>query len=169
MDRLSTGGPSRIRTCGLRIRRPTYSDGHEGKPEAGDGSGGLEHAQSVTIWSRWAVLLALVLVSTSARAQEWKAPAPVEIAMQGTAVALIWVDVVQTLRFTARGEAEWNPLLGAHPRPSRVVLVGGVLPTVALTAAWLLLPQGWRDLLPAAVIGIEVDAVTSNAGLVLRF
>jgi len=101
----------------------------------------------------------------------WEQPRGYEIAVLATATALIWVDVAQTIDGTRRGWSEQNRFLGPHPTTARVIMVGGVLPTIAMTAIWYALPSGWRNVPIGGVIGGEAYAVTMNFadGLMIHF
>jgi hypothetical protein len=93
---------------------------------------------------------------------QWKQPTVVEGVVLGASVAMIWIDIAQTLRFLKQGSSEANPLLGAHPSSERVI-AAGLLATLAVTAVWYALPSGWRILAPAGVIGAETNAIWHNA------
>ena len=107
----------------------------------------------------------------------WEQPTRAETAVLAAAVALIWVDTLQTRDYFSRPHApgtwmkETNPFLGARPSPGRVFWIGGVLPTVLLTGIWYALPTGWRIVPCGGVIGGEAWTVAQNAmnGLTLRF
>jgi hypothetical protein len=104
----------------------------------------------------------------------WASPTKLEIAAQTTAIALIWVDVLQSFdiaRHRSDGWVETNPLLGPHPSNTKLVLMGGLLPSVVLTAVWLALPPGWRYVVPAGTIAVETSVVVQNhaGGMRIRF
>jgi hypothetical protein len=94
----------------------------------------------------------------------WNPPTTVEVVPLVAAHVLIAFDVWQTLKFRARGTPELNPILGPTPSPAKVILVGGILPMVVLTAVWYALPTGWRIFAPAAVAGAEAVVVAQNGG-----
>jgi hypothetical protein len=63
---------------------------------------------------------------------------------------------------------ETNPLLGNFPTPGRVFWIGGVVPSLALIAAWLALPSEWhgKSLHWRTFFALTVTAV--ETGLVVR-
>jgi hypothetical protein len=74
---------------------------------------------------------------------------------------LIVTDWRQTLSFRARGDREWNPVLGPYPSEGRVNTIIG-LGVLANTAA-LLLPRTPRRAWYVMVILVEGYAVIRNA------
>jgi hypothetical protein len=107
-----------------------------------------------------AAALALALPAP-ARGEGWTRT---DTAFELGLVALSITDFGQTSWFLShRPRAyETNPLLGRHPSRSRVAAFGAVaLGSHAVVAR--LLPQPYRRLWQLAGIGVEVDAVTSNA------
>ncbi len=104
--------------------------------------------------------LALTLGST-ARASEWTRT---DSAFELGLVALSVTDFGQTSWFLSNRpySYETNPLLGRHPSRSKVATFGVVgLGSHFLVA--LALPQPYRRLWQLVAIGVETDAVTSNA------
>lgn len=99
--------------------------------------------------------------ASTARAGEWtRADTVFELGL----VALSITDYSQTSWFLAnRPHAyETNPLLGRHPSRVKVATFGAL----GLTAHFLVartLPQPYRRLWQYVGIGVELDAVTSNA------
>jgi hypothetical protein len=118
-------------------------------------------------------MLALLLALT------WTPPTVPEVAALGASVALIWVDVGQTRDVAYRYPGHWHeagfvaaPFLGAHPSMGKIFWVGGVLPTVLLTGAFIALPsKWWRYALVGGVIAGEGYTVTMNHldGFRIRF
>lgn len=95
----------------------------------------------------------------------WAPPKAWEAGILGVGAAFIWTDVLQTLHWDRQGQPgfESNIFLGKYPSRARIVLVGGVLPTVIMAAVWYVLPTGWRNIVPMSVSGAELVVVTLNA------
>ncbi len=119
---------------------------------------------------RWTVLVALALAATSARA-EWEPPTTAETTFLIVAQASSVLDMLQTLDIKRHpGEYERNPIIGEHPSDARVLTyfaVSGVIKT----AAWYLLPRGWRNIVPVVNLAVELPLIAHNAniGLEIRF
>ncbi len=107
-----------------------------------------------------AVALALALAS-AARADEWTRT---DTAFELGLVTLSLTDFGQTSWFLAnRPHAyETNPLLGTHPSRAKLAAAGAIGLTTHFLVARVL-PQPWRRLWQLAGIGVEADAVSSNA------
>jgi hypothetical protein len=108
-----------------------------------------------------AAVAAALAVAAPARADEWtRTDTVLELGL----VALSVTDFGQTSWFLSnRPHAyETNPLLGRHPSRARVATFGA-LGLASHLAVARLLPQPYRRLWQLAGIGVEVDAVTSNA------
>lgn len=107
-----------------------------------------------------AVALALSL-APGARASEWTRT---DTAFELGLVALSLTDYGQTSWFLSnRPHAyETNPLLGRHPSRGKVAAIGvlGVTTHYLVASA---LPQPYRRIWQIVGIGVEVDAVQSNA------
>jgi hypothetical protein len=109
-----------------------------------------------------AVAAALAVAApTPARADGWTR---IDTALELGLVGLSVTDFAQTSWFLSHRPLayETNPLLGRHPSRARIATFGAVaLSSHAIVAR--LLPQPYRRLWQLAAIGMEVDAVTSNA------
>lgn len=108
--------------------------------------------------------------------QDWKRPSVIEGVPMVLTVGLVWADVLQTrdalhLCPGINCRYEENFLLGKHPSDAKLILLGGVLPTLILTAVWYFLPSPQRDIFIAAPLMIEGETVWENAskGLTIRF
>jgi hypothetical protein len=135
---------------------------------------------------KWTLLLVTVFaVHTSARA-DVEPHKPAEIALLIAAEALLAVDTFQTFSIKNRcwraniwvqegvthsecveAMHEINPFMGKHPSDARI-LVSGVLAGAALAVGWYYLPRPWRNVLPGAVVAIEVPNTIRNHALGLR-
>jgi hypothetical protein len=81
------------------------------------------------------------------------------------ATGLMWIDVFQSIEMQHRHppRLEGNPFLGNHASDAKLILVGGVLPTLLLGAVWYALPYAWRVVPPVTVAGVEAMNVWANA------
>jgi hypothetical protein len=74
-------------------------------------------------------------------------------------------DAGQTMR-AARGgwdgQAEGNPIMG--PAPDQAMVAGYFVGAIAVnTLAWLVTPDKYRAVLPAAVVGVQARVIVGNA------
>jgi hypothetical protein len=111
----------------------------------------------------WIVAAVVALAVTSAaRADDWTTA---DTALQASVAALQVADWGQTSWGMEHGYAETNPLLGAHPSPTRLnLMVPAAILGHALVAR--LLPHPYRTAWQATAIVVEVGYVTRNASLI---
>jgi hypothetical protein len=98
---------------------------------------------------------------------DWAQPTPLEIAAFVAADSLIWIDVLQSVSAPADW-VEYNPILGKHPSNTKMVLLGGLAPSLVLGAIWYALPSGWRYAVPVCMVGAELPVVIRNHEVGLR-
>jgi hypothetical protein len=119
--------------------------------------------------SAWALALVLCFAARPSRASPRDS---LDVTLLVAAEASLLIDMSQTIEAQDRGWFETaNPLLGHNP--SRGLIVGYFTGTMVATAAlWYFVPQT-RELLPLAVLAIEVPTIGANAkyglSLALRF
>lgn len=120
---------------------------------------------------RWLAVALLFSCPVAAMPDGWKPPSVIETIPMVLTVGLVWTDVLQSKDGLRRGYQESNPLLGKQPSNAKLILLGGVLPTLVLTAVWYCLPSPHRSIFLIAPLAIEGETVWENAskGLVIRF
>jgi hypothetical protein len=108
-------------------------------------------------------VLFLLLVPAKALAQRRKA---LDYGLAATSTALIVTDWRQTLAFRARGDREWNPILGPYPSEGRVNTIIGL--GLLANAGALLLPKTPRRVWYVTMILLEGYAAIRNATIYHR-
>lgn len=73
-------------------------------------------------------------------------------------------DAGQTLHASAGGwhdQVEQNPVMGSHPDETAVA--GYFVGAIAVnTLAWLVTPERYRTVLPAAVVAVQANTIAGN-------
>ena len=75
--------------------------------------------------------------------------------------AMLAVDWGQTREMTGRGWTEQNPLMGEHP-PGHVVDMYFMSMAALNAIVYLVMPDRWKSVLPAGVIGMQAVAIDRN-------
>lgn len=112
-----------------------------------------------------AALVTVLVLSSSARADEWKAS---DTVLEAAVFATLAADYLQT-RQLIRDGIETNPIMGTCGGQITLDGCGGVSPElyfagVALlhAGAMRLLPAPWRHVAQGVTIGVEVNAIGRN-------
>lgn len=115
------------------------------------------------------VFLTIFLLSIPANAlpEPWTTT---DLALEGSAVALMTIDLFQSLYIADHPERyyEQNLVLGSHPSPANVALYFGVLITSHIFIADLL-PSDYRKYWAGLFIIIEGYSVVSNRNIGIGF
>ncbi len=103
------------------------------------------------------IIAALMLLTSSARADEWNA---VDLAGQGAVYSVLAADMVQTLDLT-RDCLEFNPVMGSCGQRVPVIpyFVGVA---AAHTALAHVLPRKWRRVSQGVIVAVQSVTVARN-------
>lgn len=107
------------------------------------------------------LLLALALVPSAPRADEWTLR---DTVLEASFAATVFVDWRQTRWALGNGYEETNPLLGKHPSHTRLDLsvLGAVIGHAVVSR---ILPARTRTLWQSTSLFVEAGAVTHNASI----
>jgi hypothetical protein len=113
--------------------------------------------------------LALLLTASAAQANEGNAWTASDTILEVTFVAVLAVDMSQTLWFTRHTRLEEsNPIMGTHPSTARILTYNAACAATHATIAYLL-PKPYRTIWQATWIAVEAQSVGWNWGVVGGF
>lgn len=94
-----------------------------------------------------------------------------DLALEAAFLATWYVDYRQTT-VTAKNPTlyyEKNPVLGVHPHPDRVKAYFAAGAIIHPTITYVLPKGGYRTAFQAVTLGIEIDTISANFRLGVRF
>ncbi|HUL48388.1 MAG TPA: hypothetical protein VLT79_00085 [Gemmatimonadales bacterium] len=125
--------------------------------------------------STLALLLTCLFAPVSLRSQTIQGPPPVEpahsahhwtttnVVLAGAYAASVWIDLAQTRYFLK--DPKWeesNPILGRHPSPTKVDLLG-LAGVGAMMGVAHVVGNPWRNMLLALGVVVEARVIAWNS------